>query len=123
MNLRGETPRGVSSAMGRVNGGKFGRAEGLREGMWHRLEFCGMACRLPRMRRWEFGRDRERSSPVTRANLNSTRGSRQLGSCRDGEEWAIFNERDPPREGTATRRDSGYEASGEVGHDHEWGNG
>ena len=24
--------------------GEFGRAEGLREGMWRRLEFRGMAC-------------------------------------------------------------------------------
>ena len=37
--------------------------------MWRRLEFRGMACRIPRMRRLEFGRDRERNSHVTRTNL------------------------------------------------------
>ena len=46
MNLRGETVREVNSAMGRVNGGEFGRAEGLKEGMWRRLKFYRMACRL-----------------------------------------------------------------------------
>ena len=50
MNLRGETPRGVNSAIGRANGGEFVWAERLREGMWRRLEFCGMACQTFRER-------------------------------------------------------------------------